>query len=187
MWRADENVSCFHGVNCLTCGRYTGVSCGNECCNDSYGLCVLHESFFGNLLDDSDALLSEAVSQYQLELVALVAFGYFVAESGFVNSFIADRSPDFERVERGADCSCEAVDSFLVICRDNFCCGFGLLHHFFKHCNFFRCYFMMCHFLQFYSSQNYFVMCDFAWLGGMYFPFASFLTNLPSFTRSPGV
>ena len=142
---ADENVASLHGVNCLSCRGNTGVSCRDERCDNAYGLCVLHESLLRDGLDDAYALLSEAVPKDQLQLIALVTLCYLVAESGLVNGFVANRPPNFQRVKCCTDCAAKMIYSLLIVSRDNFCCGSGLLHHLFKHGDFFGCYFMMCH------------------------------------------
>ena len=144
MRRADHDVTSLDRVDDLAGGGQAGVGGRNKGSDEASRLRILHNALLRDLLDDSDALRTQAVSEDQFDFVSLVSLGDLIAESGLINCFITDRCPNLHVGNSCANSLDELVNSLLRILCDNILGNASTRDLFFDHLDLFLSDFM-CH------------------------------------------
>jgi hypothetical protein len=119
MRAADDDVAGLDRVDDLAGRGKARIGRRNKGSDEASRLRILHNALLRDLLDDSDALSAQAVSEDQFDFVSLVSLGDLIAESGLINCFITDRCPNLHVGNSSANSLDELVNSLLRILCDN--------------------------------------------------------------------
>ena len=144
MGGADDDVTGLDGVDHLAGGGEAGVGGGDQRGDDAHRLGVFYQTLLGVLLDDSNALLAQAVPEDQLDLVALVALGHLVAQAGLVHGLVGQLSPHLHVAHGGGHGLTQPVYPGLVIGGNDVGGLLGAGDHLVQHLDLFRSNFF-CH------------------------------------------
>ena len=98
---ADQYVSGLDCINNLTGRSQTRIGGRHQSGDDAHWFGILDQSLFGNFFNDADTFIAQTITKNQLDFVALIALGYFVAKAGFIYCFIADGGPNLHIAHSG--------------------------------------------------------------------------------------